>query len=216
MGSPKWLPATWMGLEGGLVANGEPPASAVALVGGPTAPINTLAHEEPANVITFGPRVQLTGPQITPNNGIASLTDQISSLEIVGNDDDNAAHHNVAGNNIIQRLFIAAPEPLLPNPVQEDAPAPALPTIRHSARLAKKATTIPVSLRAQHRLIRQLEIVQDDEPINDDAVQRYIHAFAQPLPSHVIAACRALTHIEDESFLAAMGMMAAEESTNHA
>ena len=80
-------------------------------------------------------------------------------------------------------------EPVAPAPVQQ-LPSIALPSRRQSNRLLARPSSVPVSRWATHRLIRQLDLVGQDE-----AIERYERLFQHPLPRKTRAALQAVTRI---------------------
>ena len=108
----------------------------------------------------------------------------------------------VGGACFLGSVFRAVPPAELqvsvPDPVSEPvAPAPVqqLPSRRQSNRLLARPSSVPVSRWATHRLIRQLDLVGQDEAIGDEAVERYERMFQHPLPRKTRAALQAVTRI---------------------
>jgi len=96
-----------------------------------------------------------------------------------------------------------------PIPVQPH-PSPAAHR-RQSNRLLARPSSVPVSRRATHRLIRQLDLV-GQEAIGDEAVERYERMYQHPLPRKTRAALQAITRIASGAVMEATAALAAEAS----
>ena len=69
---------------------------------------------------------------------------------------------------------------------------------------------MPVSRRATHHLIRQLDLVGQEEAIGDEAVERYERMYQHPLPRKTRAALQAITRIASGAVMEATAALAAE------
>nr|AAT01390.1 hypothetical protein [Oryza sativa Japonica Group] len=67
-----------------------------------------------------------------------------------------------------------------------------------SRRSGRKARflSVPVSKRAEVRLMEEMGLLTPGEPVGDAAVEAYAKSFDTPLPSHVIAGLRVLTRLD--------------------
>lgn len=67
-----------------------------------------------------------------------------------------------------------------------------------SRRSGRKArfSSVPVSKRAEVRLMEEMGLLTPGEPVGDAAVEAYAKSFDTPLPSHVITGLRALTRLD--------------------
>ena len=68
---------------------------------------------------------------------------------------------------------------------------------------------MPVSRRATHRLIRQLDKVGQEDAISDEAVERYERMYQHPLPRKTRAALQAITRIASGAVMEATAALAA-------
>ena len=75
-------------------------------------------------------------------------------------------------------------------PWPQDCCSAAPPPRRQSSRLLARPSSVPVSRRATHRLIRQLDLVGQEEAIGDEAVEKYERMYQRPLPRKTMAAER--------------------------
>jgi len=87
-------------------------------------------------------------------------------------------------------VFREIPPAELPAPVQQPPPTAASSSRRQSNRLLARPSSVPVSRRATHRLIRQLDLVGQEEAIGDEAVEKYERMYQRPLPRKTMAAER--------------------------
>ncbi|KAK3130567.1 hypothetical protein QOZ80_6BG0495200 [Eleusine coracana subsp. coracana] len=86
------------------------------------------------------------------------------------------------------------PQPARPRP----APKPAAKTPKRSSlRLTKRPTTVPVSMRATHRLIRELDLASVNEQITDEVVAEYLKMYQKPLKQKEIDALSRVTHLNN-------------------
>jgi len=95
-------------------------------------------------------------------------------------------------------------------PWPQDCCSAAPPPRRQSSRLLARPSSVPVSRRATHRLIRQLDLVGQEEAIGDEAVEKYERMYQRPLPRKTMAALNAVTRIASGAVMAASAALAAE------
>lgn len=69
--------------------------------------------------------------------------------------------------------FREIPPAELPTPVQQLPPPAAPPSRQQSIRLLARPSSVPVSRRATHLLIRQLDLARQEEAIGDEVVEIY-------------------------------------------
>ena len=81
---------------------------------------------------------------------------------------------------------------------------------RQSNRLRARPSSVPVSRRVTHRLIRQLDLVGSQEAVGDEAVEKYIKMHHGPLPKKTAAALAAVTRIASGAVMEASAALAAE------
>ncbi|KAG0533265.1 hypothetical protein BDA96_04G178100 [Sorghum bicolor] len=87
----------------------------------------------------------------------------------------------------------------------------AVGTLRRSTRQKAKISSVPVSKRASHRLIKAFGVAGNNEPIGDEALQAYVQTFATPLSPEHIEAVRRLTSLDSGPVMAATTQLAAAE-----
>ena len=89
---------------------------------------------------------------------------------------------------------ILGPRPAASAPVRKKKQLPPNFTPRRSARLSKAASGTNVGLvrRAQTILLRQMGVIQAEEQISDEALQKYIKLFDKPLAPYHVKALSAL------------------------
>ena len=107
-------------------------------------------------------------------------------------------------------VFREIPPAELPAPVQQPPPTAASSSRRQSNRLLARPSSVPVSRRATHRLIRQLDLAGQEEAIGDEAVEKYERMYQRPLPRKTMAALTAVTRIASGAVMAASAALAAE------
>jgi hypothetical protein len=93
---------------------------------------------------------------------------------------------------------------LLPTPLGSPSPRPEPPenrrktlaggyTVRRSSIRIKNAHRgTPIAKMAERNLCRRLGIVEDNEDVTEQAVQKFVDMFSQQVPSETVAALRAL------------------------
>jgi hypothetical protein len=105
-------------------------------------------------------------------------------------------------------LFVDITPPLLSTPPGARSPRPEPPanrrktlaggfTVRRSSIRIKNAHRgTPVAKMTEQNLCRRLGIVEDNEDVTEQAMQRFVDMFSSQLPSDTIAAMRALFRLE--------------------
>ncbi|KAF8725767.1 hypothetical protein HU200_020320 [Digitaria exilis] len=110
-------------------------------------------------------------------------------------------------------MFTEVPPPVL-NAQPRSAPTPPAPTPqppkRQSSRLLARPSSVPVSRRATHRLMRQLDIIGQGQAIGDEAVAQYERTYAGPMPRKTVAALAAVTRVASGVVMAASAALAAD------
>ncbi|RLM64831.1 hypothetical protein C2845_PM16G02900 [Panicum miliaceum] len=99
-------------------------------------------------------------------------------------------------------LFMKIPPAELPTPVQQLPPPTAPPSRQHSNRLLARPSSVPVSRRATHLLIRQLDLARQEEAIGDKAVEIYERMYQYPLPRKTMVALNTVTRIASNAVMA--------------
>lgn len=181
--SKEWTPRAALPSSSSIPA--EP-----ALGGGPEwAACDTAQHE----VICFGPGVQLEA-----HSEAETASPQAPPQGLMGDGPEQEA----IDDDVTTRAFIKLPPPVVPaTPAPERSakfpqPPATAPAMRaKSARQAAKKSSIPVSKRAQLRLVKELRFVEPDKPGSDKALQDYIDMYKQPLPQKAIEALRKATRL---------------------
>lgn len=213
-GSPPWIELTLLGLDGlqprgGLLGcDGPLEHDAPLQHDGPPLMTDGPPHQEEASLEAAqahgGPPLLANGlPQdaasleITQEEEEASevvevLTEQVDLLDLQHDDDAPAP---------MAPLFRRIPKPIL-----ADIPQPAsgntktkktTAATRRSNRQAARASSVPVSCRAQVRLAQQMANLEPGEPVDDAAIAAYIKTFDKPLAPHVLAALRGFLRLDD-------------------
>ena len=159
------------------------------------------------NVIHFGPGVQReeNGRLIT-----TGITEQAAE-ELL----------NARRDTIVSSMFVPCEQPVLATPSahmqqgktsgKTKATKTAVGTLRRSTRQKAKISSVPVSKRASHRLIKAFGVAGNNEPIGDEALQAYVQTFATPLSPEHIEAVRRLTSLDSGPVMAATAQLAAAE-----
>ncbi|KAF8690166.1 hypothetical protein HU200_041408 [Digitaria exilis] len=103
-------------------------------------------------------------------------------------------------------MFTDLPPPALEAPPQATAkpPAPTPAPKRQSSRLMARPSSVPVSRRATHRLMRQLDIISQGQAIGDEAVAQYEHTYHSPMPRKTVVALAAVTRVASGVVMAAL------------
>lgn len=170
---------------------------------GSLGPISGSAGTE----ICFGPGVQL---QPTSPVEVEAITSQVCSIDISGEVEKASSGDEDVGC----RAFTPVPPPLMParangQPTPRAGPEPE--EKRSSRRLAARSCSVPVALRAQHRLIKELAFVAPGEPVRQDAVDDFVKMYKRPVATEAVVALRKAARLNN----AAMGeaLAAVAEST---
>jgi hypothetical protein len=70
---------------------------------------------------------------------------------------------------------------------------------------------VPVAQRATHHLIRQLDLVEAGDPIEDAAMEKFSEMFQGPLEPKAIAALRAAARLDNGRLTEAAAALATDE-----
>ncbi|RCV36025.1 hypothetical protein SETIT_7G286600v2 [Setaria italica] len=106
-------------------------------------------------------------------------------------------------------VFAEVPPPAMAAPPanivdDQPAPTPQVPQKRHSKRLLARPSSVPVSRRSTHRLMRQLDIVGQDQAIGDEAAAQYEKMYKGPMPRKTVAALAAVSRVASGVVMAAL------------
>ncbi|CAO2039669.1 unnamed protein product [Urochloa humidicola] len=141
---------------------------------------------------------------------VETLVDQVHNMDIDGPTAANEAEaEETARAQFFNTVFAEVPQPVLAVPAPP-APTPAPVPQRQSERLRARPSSVPVSRRATHRLIRELDFVGDGEAIGDEAVAKYERMYQGPVPRKSVAALAAVTRVASGVVMAASAALAAE------
>ncbi|KAF8648719.1 hypothetical protein HU200_064773 [Digitaria exilis] len=118
-----------------------------------------------------------------------------------------------------EQVFSELPPAILESPARHHRQPPACMEesadtskgLRASSRLAARPSSIPVSKRAQHRLIRELDFINKDERIVEDVVSAYIETYKTPLPSAAVSALRVASRLGNKAASSALASLVEEE-----
>ncbi|GJN11417.1 hypothetical protein PR202_ga29610 [Eleusine coracana subsp. coracana] len=178
-----------------------------------------VAHEPPfsstseAQEILFGPGIQ------TPAQ-TSSSEDPATPTACGGGPDPAQDDSELQDCSVLSRAFAellppvvfpstASPPRHLPRP--RTAPATAPQSRPKSTRRAAKSS-IPVSQRAQRRLVKELHFIAPKEPVTDQAVTEYLKMYQEPLPAKAIAEIRKATRLASKPVAGALAAVAASEA----
>ena len=75
---------------------------------------------------------------------------------------------------------------------------------RSSVRLAARRSHVPVSQRAQHKLMRELDFINGQSPVPDAAITEFVDMFREDLPEQAIRAAAKMGNKKLSKALAAM------------
>lgn len=157
--------------------------------------------------ITFGPGVQRSEAA----EGTAAAPSQPDQEEQPGPDLDEGGPLGLA------RAFNIVPPPLVEVPPRvapkNRARTPASTTTSRpkSTCLAANKSSIPVTKRAQVRLIKELQFVAPDAPVFDKVLAEYLNIYKQTLPTDAITAIRKATRLSNKKVTQAMEAVAGAE-----
>jgi hypothetical protein len=127
-------------------------------------------------------------------------------------------HHN-HNNHVCKGLFCDIPDPLISAPpVSPPRPSSTraarqrktMEAKRSSKRLAAKPSTVPVSQRAQQKLMRELDFLNSQETEPDAAVTAYVDMYGDDLPEQAIKAIRAATRMGNKKLAKVLAVLAEE------
>jgi hypothetical protein len=116
---------------------------------------------------------------------------------------------------IFGSVFVEVPPPVLaPQPPGGEPPAPStqVQQKRQSTRLMARPSSVPVALRAQHRLMRQLDFVRQGQAIGDEVVAQYeeMYQSSTPMPKKTVATLVVVTWVASGMVMAASAALAAD------
>lgn len=83
--------------------------------------------------------------------------------------------------------------------------------MRRSTRQKAQNSSVLVSKRATHRLMKAFGVVGPDEPIGDHALEAYAKRFTSLLSPKAIAAVRSLTSLDSATAMEASAQLVASE-----
>jgi hypothetical protein len=162
--------------------------------------------KEKTAAIHFGPGVQLT-KETGGKTVIAGITEQVAEMIL-----------EERRNCIVDSAFVPCEQPILPDPTHaptaKEKTGPRkknLEATRRSSRQQAQACSVPVSMRATHRLVRAFEIVGPEEKVGEEALDEYISSFQTPMTDKAIKAVRMLTSLDSGPVLAASAQLLAAE-----
>jgi hypothetical protein len=152
------------------------------------------------NVIHFGPGSQ---GMVDGQVATAGITEQVADLIL-------EEHRNA----IVESIFVPCEQPILEHQSKatrkKKAGKTAVGGIRRSSRQVV-ISSMPVSKRATHRLIRAFDLVGPGEPIGDQALEAFAKRFNTPLSKEAMAAVRSLTSLDSAAAIAASIQLVASE-----
>lgn len=139
----------------------------------------------------------------------------------VDNSDGVEAQGGVVGDSELGSwsLFKAIPAPVLETPSSQPAcqhqsrsakQRRVVPSTWSSLRLAARPSPVPVSQRAQQKLMRELSFVNNQTAAPDAAVTAYIDMYDGDLPEQAVQAIRAATKLGNKKLAKVLAAMAEE------
>uniref|UniRef100_A0A0D9Z8X5 Uncharacterized protein n=1 Tax=Oryza glumipatula TaxID=40148 RepID=A0A0D9Z8X5_9ORYZ len=156
----------------------------------PLGPVAPLGSVSPGPVAPLGPDGSATSPGLIASPGLGLL-------ELVGEQMEGTATQPMQG--VVEPFFAPLPPPLVATPPVRRRGRPRkkvlLPS-RHSKRLEARPSPVPVSMRAQVRIMKEMRVLKPGEPVGDEALAEYIKRFQNPLPTVVVQGIRALTGLD--------------------
>jgi hypothetical protein len=128
-------------------------------------------------------------------------------------------------NNVVESIFVPCEQPILDTPADQKQQAKVLGRVktvktargggvRRSSRQKAKVSSVPVSKRATHRLMKAFGVIGPDEPIGDHAMEAFAKRFNSPLSPEAIAAIRSLTSLDSATAMAASAQLVASEGAD--
>ncbi|KAF8710066.1 hypothetical protein HU200_029794 [Digitaria exilis] len=160
--------------------------------------------------VTLGLGVQLE--QSAPVPAAAAMDDITAQVTCMDIDSEQQP-------SFTEQVFSELPPAILESPTRHhrqplacmEESADTSKGLRASSRLAARPSSIPVSKRAQHRLIRELDFINKDERIVEDVVSAYIETYKTPLPSAAVSALRAVSRLGNKAASSALASLVEEE-----
>jgi hypothetical protein len=204
--SKAWTPPQTGSGDRRLLASDVSDSAPAVTTGGAVLGLAALPVTDP------GPEGKVAGlaAQTSPVENIAA------PLQLLALDEGNGPENNTPqttqeaavqtqsvtdGRQLLNELFPAVPPPALATPActrkEPRGRSISVEPTRRSLRQAACKSVVPVSQRATHRLIRQLNLTGPSECIGDEAVQKYTAMFNGPLAPKTIEALRAATRLAD-------------------
>ncbi|XP_066318688.1 uncharacterized protein [Miscanthus floridulus] len=122
-------------------------------------------------------------------------------------------------SDICRGLFRDIPDPLLPAPAVSPPRPASTRTVRQrktmeakrsSMRLVAEPSSVPVSQRAQQKLMRELDFLNSQETEPDAAVTAYVDMYGDDLPKHAVKAIRAATRMGNKKLAKVLAALAKE------
>ncbi|CAO2162745.1 unnamed protein product [Urochloa humidicola] len=207
----------------------SPTGSARYTVSPPYVPVSELWSSGAAGVVQSRQQEghpagkESMGQPIGPHmSGVDGLADQVHSMEIDGPSVFEAKDGGPKGGEVeaqhaarehfFSSVFADVQPAALPTPAPAPMPTPRVQPQRQSERLLTRPSSVPVSRRATHRLMRQLDFVGQDEPIGDEALEKYEKMHYGPMPRKTVAALAAVTRVASKVVMAASAALAADAS----
>lgn len=82
---------------------------------------------------------------------------------------------------------------------------------RRSTRQQAQTSSVPVSKRATHRLVKAFGMAAAEEKVGDQAMEEYVRSYGAPMTEQRIKAVRLLTSLDSGPAIAAAASLAAEQ-----
>lgn len=136
--------------------------------------------------------MEITQEEEEASEVVEVLTEQVDLLDLQ-HDDDAPAPMAPLFRRIPKPILADIPQPASGNTKTKKATA----ATRRSNRQAARASSVPVSCRAQVRLAQQMANLEPGEPVDDAAIAAYIKTFDKPLAPHVPAALRGFLRLDN-------------------
>jgi hypothetical protein len=130
----------------------------------------------------------------------------------VGHDLNNNPNANRV-DDFCSTIFRSVPKPLLPRPTTPPTQAVnnrtrrvrgAKAATRSSLRLEARPSSVPVAERAQRKLMRELDFINNQSLAPDAAITAYVDMYAGELPEQAIIALRAATCLSNKKLATAL------------
>jgi len=156
---------------------------------------------------------------------VDSISELVTKMEIdSATDKEDAANSSdvvvADGSELdVWSLFKAIPPPVLETPLplptghhqgRSDKQKRVAPSTRSSLRLAARPSPVPVSQRAQHKLMKELSFMGNQSVEPDAAVTTYIDMYQGDLPEQAVQAIRAATKLGNKKLAKVLEAMAEE------